>query len=202
VHLLNGINPTMSMNNTDKIIIKNQLRMHHKPSLFGWFRRWYLLKHTYVQGKNILVDTNVKLLRFPKNILIGNDVILKEGVRICPTNPQAKISIGDNTTIGYHTMIFSSKHIEIGNDCLIAPFCYIVDSNHQIKKNININEQAIEAKNIVIQDDVWLGTGTKVLSGVTIEKGAVIAAGSLVNKNISANTIFGGVPATQIGERV
>ncbi|MDC0479886.1 acyltransferase [Candidatus Marinimicrobia bacterium] len=190
------------MDQSEKIIIENQLRKHHTLTIIGWFRRIRALAKCQSTGKNIIVDANVKLLRFPQKISIGHQVIIKEGTRICPTNENASITIGDRTTIGYHTMIFSSINISIGDDCLIAPFCYLIDSNHQINKNIKINEQAIEAESIEIQNDVWLGTGVKILSGVTIGEGSVIAAGSVVNQDVPPYTIFGGTPARQIGERI
>lgn len=186
---------------SDKIIISNQLRNFHKPTVIGLLRNWYTLRKCVSVGRNVVIDPNVKLLRFPQNIVIRNRVIMKEGARICPTNSEASIEIGEGTTIGYHTMIFASKNISIGNNCLIAPFCYIIDSNHQIKKNKLICLQSIEAKDIILGDDIWLGTSVKVLSGVRIGDGAVIAAGSVVNQDIPPYTIFGGTPAKQIGER-
>ena len=190
------------MDNPNKIIIENQLRKHYKPSLIGQIRSWFISRKCNHIGQDIIIDSNVKLLRFPKNISLGNGVILKEGTRICPTNINASISIGDRTTIGYHTMIFSSIEISIGDDCLIAPFCYLIDSNHQIQKDKRINEQPIEANNIVIENDVWLGTGVKILSGVTVGQGSVIAAGSVVNQDVPPYTIFGGTPAKQVGKRI
>ena len=84
---------------------------------------------------------------------------------------------------------------------MIAPFCYLIDSNHQIKRSTLLNKQLIEAKDIIIKDDVWLGTGVKVLQGVKINQGAVIAAGSIVNKDVPEYEIHGGIPAKKIGER-
>ena len=95
----------------------------------------------------------------------------------------------------------SSKKITIGNDCMIAPFTYLVDSNHLTKKEKPMNTQAMEANDIFIDDDVWIGTGVKILSGVKIEKGAVIAAGSIVNSDVPKYSIFAGAPAKKIGVR-
>jgi acetyltransferase-like isoleucine patch superfamily enzyme len=189
------------MNNSDKIVIENQLRKHHKLTITSMLRRWYILRRCKSVGKDVVIDPNVKLLRFPENVVIQNQVIIKEGVRICSTNSAASISIGEGSTIGYQTMIFSSKNISIGDNCLIAPFCYIIDSNHQIVRNKLINSQPLEARDIVLEHDIWLGTGVKVLSGVTIGAGAVVAAGSIVNQDIPPYQIFGGMPAKKIGER-
>ena len=122
------------MDNPNNIIIENQLRKHYKQSLIGQITSWFISRKRYHIGQDIITDSNVKLLRFPKNISLGNSVILKEGTRICPTNINASISKGDRTTIGYHTMIFSSIGISVGHDCFVAPSCYLIDLNNQIKK--------------------------------------------------------------------
>jgi acetyltransferase-like isoleucine patch superfamily enzyme len=152
-------------------------------------------------GGKVFIDKNVEFQRFPKNIDISKNAVIKEGTRICSCNKRAKISIGENTTIGFHNFIFASEGISIGNDCLIAPFVYIVDSNHQIKRNQKINEQANVSDPIKIGNDVWIASNVTILKGVTIGDGAVIAANSVVNKDIQPYKIVGGSPAKEIGER-
>ena len=115
----------------DSLILENQLRKHHKSFIAGWFWRWWTLSQCESVGKNIIVDHNVKLLRFPQKVGIGDHVILKDGTRICSTNINASISKGDRTIIGYHTMIFSPIGISVGHDCFFAPFCYLIDSFQQ-----------------------------------------------------------------------
>ncbi|MCB2194270.1 MAG: acyltransferase [Bacteroidetes bacterium] len=109
--------------------------------------------------------------------------------------------MGKNTTIGFHNFIFASKSITIGDDCLIAPFVYIVDSNHQIKRNFKINQQPNEVASVNIGNDVWIASNVTILKGVNIGDGAVIAANSVVNKDVPQFKIFGGSPAKEIGER-
>lgn len=152
-------------------------------------------------GTYVNIDENVKFLRFPRNIYLGDDVILKEGARLCSCNPEAKIIIGDRTTIGYHSFLFSSHSITIGSDCLIAPFVYIVDSNHSISRKEFINRQPNVTAPIIIKEDVWIASNVTILKGVTISKGAVIAANSVVNCDIGEYEIWGGSPAKKIGLR-
>ena len=140
-------------------------------------------------------------MRFPQNISVDDEVMIKEGARICSCNDQAKISIGARTTIGYHNFIFASAGINIGSDCLIAPFVYIVDSDHGIAKAQKINEQANQTAAVKIEDGVWLASNVTVLKGVRIGEGAVIAANSVVNQNVGAFEIWGGSPAKKIGDR-
>ena len=163
-------------------------------NLVHWIRRRFALHNCRNVGSNVYVDPDVKILRHRNNISIGSEVILKEGTRICSAQQDAVIEIGDWTTIGFHTFIFASQNISIGRNCLIAPFCYIVDANHQIVSGELIRKQALSVSEIKIGNDVWLGANVTVLPGVTIGDGAVVGAGSVVNKNIPKNAVAAGVP--------
>lgn len=179
----------------------NQLRKHLKKNIFHYLRLYYYKYKLGNLGRNVFIDNNVKFIRFKKNISVDDDVVIKEGARICSCNEKSKIKIGKRTTIGYHTFIFASDGITIGKDCLIAPFVYIVDSNHKALKGININQQGNETEEIVIGNDVWIASNVTILKGVHIANGTIIAAHSVVNKDTEANGIYGGVPAKKIGER-
>ena len=137
----------------------------------------------------------------PRPIRLGANTIVKAGARICPTNPAAAVEIGDWTTVGYHTHIFATSTITIGSNCLIAPFCYLVDANHGIRRDELIRTQMMEVAPITIADDVWLGAGVFVLAGVTIGTGAVVAAGSVVSKDLPEYVIAAGNPAAPVSER-
>jgi len=84
---------------------------------------------------------------------------------------------------------------------MIAPFVYIVDSDHGIGRNELMNRQQNQPAAIRIGDDVWVGAHSVILKGVHIDHGAVIAAGSVVREDVHKFTIVGGVPAKVIGER-
>jgi len=148
-----------------------------------------------IVGRNVYVDRNIRILRHPRNVKLGDGVILKEGVRMCPAQPDAYIEIGEHTTVGYHTFIFASVRIRIGANCLLAPFCYFVDSNHGIERGKLIREQKMTASPINVYDDVWIGTGAIVLPGVNIGRGAVVAAGSVVKSDLPEYAIAAGFPA-------
>lgn len=141
-------------------------------------------------------------MRYPKNIFLGANMVIKSGARICACNESATVRIGENTTFGYHSYLFASAGIEIGSNCLIAPFVYLVDSDHTIARNQLINRQPNQTAPIKIGDDVWIGTGAKILKGVRIGTGAVIAAGALVKDDVAPYEIVGGIPARKISERM
>lgn len=146
-------------------------------------------------GEDVFVESNVRLQRHPEKIRLGAHVMLKEGARLCPTNPGSSIEIGDWTTVGAHTFIYASAGIHIGNNCLIAPFCYFVDSDHGFAAGKLIREQGMTAEPIRLEDDVWLGTGVVVTRGVTIHRGAVVGARAVVMEDIPANAVAVGNPA-------
>jgi acetyltransferase-like isoleucine patch superfamily enzyme len=107
------------------------------------------------------------------------------------------ISIGDRCSINPCSIIYGHGNgVKIGNDVMIAGHTMIIPFNHNFSDiEININNQGINSRGIVIEDNVWIGAGCKILDGVTIEKGSIIAAGAVVSKSIPPNSIHGGIPA-------
>lgn len=112
----------------------------------------------------------------------------------------ARVSLGDNSSIGDFAHFNGEVHI--GKNVMMSPNCSFIASNHvTCRKDIPMNLQGgIEAP-IFIDDDVWIGYGTIILAGVHIEKGAIIAAGSVVCKNVPEYSVVGGVPAKVIKYR-
>lgn len=178
-----------------------QLRKNLKWTWATHFRYWLNSRKLGACGRGIFFEPGVSLMRFPKNIFLGPNMVLKTGARLCACNERATIHIGENTTVGYHTYLFASASISIGDNCLIAPFVYLVDSDHSIERHELINRQPNQTAPIVVGNDVWIGTGAKILKGVTIGDGAVIAAGALVKDDVAPYTIVGGIPAKKISER-
>ncbi len=125
----------------------------------------------------------------------------------------------DNVTVGNATygtleVLVHNKdyHLTIGNYCSIAPdVIFVPASEHRMNqvstfpfKNkllIPNYEEALSKGDIVIGDDVWIGSRAIILSGVHIGQGAVIAAGSLINKDVLPYSVVGGVPAKEIKKR-
>lgn len=144
-----------------------------------------------------------------------NDIHIGKGVRIndfttifCisenKNNPNSKLYIGDKTYIGeYQNIRASGGIIKIGNNCNISQHISIIASNHNTAKDININQQGWDKKKtgVLIEDDVWIGANSVILPGVTIGKGAVIGAGSVVTKSIPEYAIAVGNPAKIIKYR-
>jgi acetyltransferase-like isoleucine patch superfamily enzyme len=128
------------------------------------------------------------------NVKIGKNVTIYPNVYFWG---DGLIEIGDNIDIGIGTVIFAKKHVKIGNNSAIAAQCFIIDSNHGIKKNILINKQPLQVAEdgIFIGEDVWIAAGCKIVKGAKLNNGCVIGALSLVNSEIAENAIAVGIPA-------
>lgn len=115
-------------------------------------------------------------------------------------NTDAKVFIGDGTWINNNfTAIAEHSSITIGQRVLIGANVEILDSDFH---GLNINDRGLSradwAKPVVIENDVFLGSNVRVLKGVTIGKGSVIANSSVVVKDIPPGVIAGGNPARVI----
>jgi len=153
-------------------------------------------------GKNVRIYEGVKLASqkgCPINI--GDNVSIEKGV-VISTSEKGRIIIGNNVYIGEYCVLTSNEEIEIGDHVLISPHNDIVDFNH-IYQDLNrpINQQGFVAEKIKIQEDVWIGSGSKILMGVTIRKGAIIGAGSIVTKDVPPYHVVAGNPAKTIKMR-
>lgn len=107
------------------------------------------------------------------------------------------ITIGENTIIGWHCLLDGRGGLRIGNNVNISSYTLLVAGNHDIQsENFEATYGPIE-----IDDYVWLGTRVLVLPSVRIGRGAVVAAGAVVTKDVASFKIVAGVPAQEVGER-
>ena len=177
-------------------------------------------------GKGTVFGTNV-VLRHPRKIKIGENVVVDDNVMLDAKGHDntgiiiedesfigrnsilsckgGDIILGERANIGFNCEIFSSSRVVIGKDALIAAYCYLVGGGGYRLDNtdIPINQQPdFEGKGgITLNDNIWLGTKCVVLDGVTIGRGSVIAAGSLVNSDVPEMVIAAGTPAEIIKKR-
>jgi acetyltransferase-like isoleucine patch superfamily enzyme len=113
-----------------------------------------------------------------------------------------KVKIGNGVAVNYYTTIVAFDCITIGDDVLIGPYVLIHSGNHRFDDlSVPIRLQGHLQASIHIEDDVWIGAHAVILKGVTIGRGAVVAAGAVVNRDVEPYTIVAGVPAKKIGER-
>lgn len=116
-------------------------------------------------------------------------------------NPQ-NVHVGDNVMLRYGLNIINSpkEHVWIGSGSVIAPNVTIVTNSHNRVAGKTFSEVAVSHENdksadVVIEDNVWIGTNATILCGVRIGTGSIVAAGAVVTKDVLPNTTVAGVPA-------
>jgi len=156
-------------------------------------------------GSNVFIDDRVLIYQDPPDcgpVEISDRVKLHADTHI-EVGPEGGVYIGAGTSIHRGCQIEAYKApIHIGRRVEIAPRCAFQSFDHGTAPERPIGEQPLTTKGpIVIEDDVWLGHGVIVLSGVRIGEGAVIGAGSVVTRDVPAGAIAVGVPARVVRMR-
>ena len=115
----------------------------------------------------------------------------------CINNAVGDVVIGDHTRIGLHNTVIGP--VTIGSHVNLAQGITVTALNHNFADATKrIDEQGITTRQVVIEDDVWIGANAVILPGVTIGRHAVVAAGAIVTKDVPPYTLAGGVPAKTI----
>lgn len=146
-------------------------------------------------GKLLRCEKGVRVLKTNGEIILGDKVLLHRYVKLSASG--GKIEIGSNSYIGDRTEIHSGASVKIGNNVNIAWDCNILDRDYHA-----FNSETEVKKSVVISDNVWIGVGAMVLKGVTIGEGAVVAAGSVVTRDVPEKCLVAGNPAKVIKENV
>ncbi len=150
---------------------------------------------------NLSRDVRISVMGQGNKIRLANLVSLDRGVDL-KAFEGSQLKIGEHTYIGPYTCISGYGKIEIGKDCRIASHSSLCAHNYNFTNpNKKIREQGFNFKGIRIEDDCWLGSGVKVVDGVTIGRGSIIGAGAVVTKDIPPYSIAVGVPAKVIDSR-
>jgi acetyltransferase-like isoleucine patch superfamily enzyme len=132
--------------------------------------------------------------------ILGENSKIANGVSVNPFG--GHIIIGKNSGVNDYTILYGHGGLDIGDQVWIAAHCVLIPANHgTVDNGVPIYRQPLSCKGIKIENDVWIGAGVRVLDGVTIEHGVVVAAGAVVNKIIPKKAIYGGVPAKLIKTR-
>lgn len=168
--------------------------------------------------QNVIVEGRIRVIGFPIidvkkgcKVIVGDNVTLNSRnkgyhlnmhspVKIFADKPGAIIKIGDNSRV-HGTCIHAYESILIGKNCLFAANCHIIDCSGHDLSFCNVEERLFttgKCKPVTIEDGVWVGANSFILPGVTIGKGSIISANSVVVKDIPPMVIAGGNPAVII----
>lgn len=134
----------------------------------------------------------------------GNNVSVGYGCSFFAQATERGIEIGDNVSFNSDVMVNADVGglIRIGSNSIIGPGTIMRSSDHVFtSRDVSIRYQGHKAGTIVIEEDVWVAANVVVVGNVRIGRGAVIAAGAVVVRDVASYTVVGGVPARLIKER-
>jgi acetyltransferase-like isoleucine patch superfamily enzyme len=187
------------------------LRSKLYPCLLGscgrgvTFGRGVVLRHPHKihLGNGTVIDDQVLLdakgtdnqgIRLGEGCFVGRNSILS-----CKNGD---IVLGNRVNIGFNAEVFSGSRVELGDDCLLAAYCYVVGGGHRFEDvDAAVLDQEHVSEGISIGQGVWLGAGVKVMDGLQIGDQTVVGAGAVVTKSLGNRVIAAGVPAKKIRDR-
>lgn len=154
----------------------------------------------YIDKETLLTNSYIKIEGNDNKIFIGANCCLKN-LTIDMKNENSVIKIGDKTSIEEARITsFEPYKIEIGKDCMFSADIVIMNTDVHKIYDTTTKLKTNEGKEISIGNHVWLGIRTIVLKGVNIGDNSIVAAGSIVTKDVKANTVVSGNPARQVKE--
>ncbi|WP_407356572.1 acyltransferase [Methanolobus sp. WCC5] len=149
------------------------------PFFLGIKIRRVLLKILFKNlGSNTTVSTGCKI-SYPQGVELGNNVGIARDVVL---DGRGDIKIGDETIVGFESIILTSTH-------------------RYDRTDIPIKQQGMYSAPVIIEKNVWIGARVIILPGITISEGAIVGANAVVTKNVMPNTIVGGIPAKFLKNR-
>ncbi|SDC95849.1 acyltransferase [Niabella drilacis] len=188
--------------------VKKNIKFLKKKAI--WFYIKY--RHAPVLGKGVIFNGKPIIYKIPGgHIKIGDHTLINSSNKVYHANMFTRskiivdrlngtIEIGSNCRI-HGTCIHAFKKIRIGNNCLIAANTQILDANGHALCYDNPAARLTtsdEGKEIIIEDNVWIGLGCIILGGSHIGEGSIISAGSVVKGPVEKNAIYSGNPAVLI----
>lgn len=174
-------------------------------------------------GRGVSFGANV-VLRHPHKIFIGDNVVIDEncvldakgetneglfigsgsfiGRNTILSCKNGNIRLAENVNMGFFCHIFSASNVSLGKNNLLAAYCYIIGGTHKMDRiDVSPLEQERISLGIVMEENLWLGAGVKVMDGVRIGRDSVIGTSAVVTKDIPEYSIAVGIPAKVVRNR-
>ena len=130
---------------------------------------------------------------------LGEQAVFQTGLRI--TNPE-RVAVGSQCRFGQGVFITGGGGVHIGNWVSIGPDVKLWSVNHRFEDpDVPIRQQGWELKPVVIEDDVWLAANVFVMPGVTIGRGSVVSACTVVSRSVPPYSLVAGNPGRVVGWR-
>ena len=159
------------------------------------------------QANNIVIEDQVSVLgdidlrnrengriHFCKNVTVEGNcrfVAARSGL----------LEIGEGSIVATGAIFNGGENLIIGKKCIVGPRCSINANEHVFLRDTPVREAGFVHEPVIIEDDCWLSANVVVVKGVTLAKGSIVGAGSVVTKNTDRYSINVGAPARKIAER-
>ncbi len=173
----------------DKMRAGETIRMddHQYPKIHA------VIKRTIKLNAKLNISEDVKQIRKHLGEIIGTEIDAST-IIFAPfyTNFGRFITLGKNVFINHACSFLDMGGITIEDNVLIGPKVNLVTENHPIDPN---DRKSLICKPIIIKRNAWIGAAATILPGVSIGENSIVAAGAVVNVDVPANTMVGGVPA-------
>ncbi len=181
-------------NRLKKIVL--YLLMPHNQARPRLWVQWFVNPFIHKKGKGSLIRRRTRMDVMPFNpFWIGANSTIEDFCTV--NNGMGAVHIGDGVRIGMSNVIIGP--VTIGNNIILAQNVVVSALNHGYEDvRIPIRLQKCSTALVTIEDDCWIGANAVITSGVTIGKHSVVAAGSIVTKNVPALSIVAGNPAKVI----
>lgn len=182
-------NPKLKQFVLNCMMPKNQAR----PRL--WVK-WFLNPFKHKKGKHARICRNSRIDVMPfNNFVLGDNSTIEDFCTI--NNGVGDVLIGNRSRIGMSNVLIGP--VTIGNDVILAQNIVMSGLNHGYEDiSIPIHKQPVTKKRITLEDEAWIGANVVVVAGVTIGKHSVVAAGSVVTKDVPPYSVVVGNPAKVI----
>lgn len=161
-------------------------------------REWQFNSIRMKSGKSVIFLRYILIRTLAKKV--GKNVSIFQGVYL---ENIEELIIGDNVSIHQMCYLDAEGGLEIGDDVSIGHRCTILSSNHRYDlADVPIKYQGMILKKTILKNNIWIGCGTTILPGITIDTGCVVGSNSTVTKSIEKNSVVVGNPAKIIKKRI
>jgi acetyltransferase-like isoleucine patch superfamily enzyme len=174
-------------------------------------------KHFYMEGipslkirgkaENIVIGNRVSILgdidlrnRENGTIVFENNVTIESDCRFVAAR-DGILKIGQQSVVTTGAIFNGGEDLVIGRNCIIGPRCSINANEHVFLKDTPVRDAGFIHAPVHIEDDCWLAANVIVMKGVTLARGSVIGAGSVVTRSTEPYSVNVGIPARKIDER-
>ena len=150
-------------------------------------------------GPRARLSMPIELVR-PEHIKIGSRVYVGPGCWLLTHEPAGRLEIGSDTSISGYCVFSAAAEVRIGRSVLFARNVYVADHRHGFDDPVRpiVDQPLTEIRPVKVEDGAWLGQNVVLLPGVTVGRGAVVGANSVIRQDVPPRSVVAGTPGRVI----